>query len=84
MSPSPKEEYVNNVIRQVKFPFDRKDIAKELKSHIEELESYYLEKGIDSDEAQKFAVEEMGNSLEVGNALNQVHKPLFGWLWIAS
>jgi hypothetical protein len=84
MSPSPKDEYVSNVIRQVKFPFDRKDIAKELKSHIEELESYYLEKGIDSDEAQKFAVEEMGNSLEVGNALNQVHKPLFGWLWIAS
>lgn len=84
MSANSKELYVTNVIKHVKFPFDRKEIAKELNSHIEELESFYLETNIGHDEAQKLAVDEMGDSMEIGNALNNVHKPILGWLWIAS
>jgi len=84
MSANSKELFVTNVIRQVKFPFDRKEIAKELNSHIEELESYYLEKNMGNDDAQKLAVDEMGDSTEIGNALNNVHKPILGWLWITS
>ena len=84
MSTNIRAEYINTVVRQVKFPFDRKGIAKELDDHIDELECFYLETRFDGDEAMRRAVNEMGDPLEIGNALNHVHKPILGWLWIIS
>lgn len=84
MSTNSRAEYINTVVSQVKFPFDRKGIAKELDDHIDELECFYLDIRLGEDEAARRAVNEMGDPLEIGKALNHVHKPLLGWLWIVS
>lgn len=84
MSTNSRAEYINTVVGQVKFPFDRKGIAKELDDHIDELECFYLDIRLDEEEAARRAVNEMGDPLEIGKALNQVHKPMLGWLWIVS
>lgn len=82
MSVNSKDDFINCVVKQVKFPFDRKPIAKELEDHIDQLESFFLSTKCSPDEAQRKAVLEMGDPLEVGRSLNDVHKPLLGWLWI--
>jgi len=84
MSTNTRTAYINTVVSQIKFPFDRRSIARELEDHIDELECFYLDIRLDEDEAQRRAVNEMGDPLEIGKALNQEHKPMLGWLWIVS
>jgi len=84
MSIKPKSEFISTVTKQIRFPFDRKVIALELEDHLLELESYYYESTQDIDLAKSKAILEMGDPKEIGKALNQVHKPLWGWVWFTS
>jgi hypothetical protein len=84
MSIKHKSEFIDTVTKQIRFPFDRKNIALELQDHLFELESYYIEMGQTRDLAKTSAILEMGDPKEIGKALNQVHKPFWGWLWFTS
>jgi len=84
MSIKLKSEFISSVTKQIRFPFDRKVIALELEDHLLELESYYFETTQDKDLAKSKAILEMGDPIEIGKALNQVHKPLWGWVWFIS
>ena len=84
MSHKRQNEFIDTITKQIRFPFDRKNIAIELKDHLSELEAYYYEKTHDRQEADRLAILEMGDPKAIGKALNQVHRPLWGWLWLIS
>ena len=79
-----QNEFITTVTKQIFFPFDRKTIAIELQDHLSELEVYFYEKTQDRQEAQRLAILEMGDPLTIGKALNQVHRPIWGYLWLIS
>jgi len=84
MSISTKNDFIQIVTKQVRFPFDRKIIAIELEDHIQELESYFFEEAHDPLLAHERAIQEMGDPIFIGTELNRVHKPFWGWLWLAT
>lgn len=76
-----KEEFLQKVLSYIKLPFDRKEIYNELSNHIEDRANDFIEEGFTSEESIKKAIEVMGDATDVGRELNQMHKPLLGWLW---
>lgn len=69
------KDFLENVCKQIKYKPIREDISKELENHIIERKEFYLEYGVSEDEAEKKAIEQMGNAEEIGKSLNQIHKP---------
>ncbi len=84
MSSNKEENFLQEVVRQINFPFDRKSIYKELSGHIEEAKEEYLDQHLDADEASRCALDDMGDPAEIGKSLNKVHRPIWGWLWMIS
>ena len=77
-------KWCDTATRQVRFFWDRSDIAAELTAHYEDHVKDLERIGFDHDLALERALEAMGDAKEVGRALDRVHKPLLGWLWLAS
>ncbi len=71
-----RKEWIEMVLREIRFAPDRRKIRQELMEHMEDRLEEYM------DEQQVLA--SMGDPTEVGRELNQQHKPWLGWLWMAS
>lgn len=84
MSWQGKEAYLREVLSQVKFSYDHEPIYKELTSHLEERVEEYLSQGYEKEEAEEMALENFGNPVEIGKALNKEHSPLLGWVHFLS
>lgn len=80
--PSPKEKFLNEVTKYIKFEFDRYDIRQELRGHILDKTEYYLELGYDEETAEKMSVDDMGDAREIGIELNKQHNPILGWILV--
>lgn len=78
------ENYIKAVTSHVKFRFDRYDIGQELREHMEDLYEDLLSQDIDEEQAAQLTVDYMGDSEEVGKELNEVHHPLWGWIWLVT
>ena len=76
------DTYIREVTSHVKFPFDRRAIAKELQAHMEDLYEDLLSQDIDEEQAAQLTVDYMGDSEELGKELNEVHHPLWSWIWL--
>ena len=76
-----KEKFLEEVISQVKFKYDRYDIKQELLAHISDKIEFYIEQGLDNDKAEELSVSEMGDAKEIGKELNKQHNPFIGWIW---
>src|SRR5665647_380476 len=77
--------FVNKVVKRVHFFPDRYDIELELSAHIEDSTLFLQEEeGLSQGDAQKRAIERMGNADEIGAALNRQHNPFLGYLWYFS
>ena len=50
-------------------------IAKEVEDHIEDQKQVFMAEGMKEEEAEKAAVEEMGDPVEVGVEMDQIHRP---------
>lgn len=80
--PSPKiDKFLQSVLAQVKFPFDKAAIRSELENHLLDRIQEYLDEGYDEETAARLAVEGMGDPKEIGTELNKQHNPFIGWLW---
>lgn len=92
-----RNEWMEQVLREVRFAPDRRKIRQELAEHMEDRMEEYLEAmgayddadGCpDFDEllekAEVRLMNSMGDPEELGRELNQQHKPWLGWLWMAS
>ena len=69
------EKYVKDILSHVKFKYDHKYIYSEIMEHMEDLYNNLVNEGIDENEAIKLTVEYMGDSEEIGKALNKEHNP---------
>ncbi|QOR34905.1 hypothetical protein IMX26_15805 [Clostridium sp. 'deep sea'] len=78
---SNKNKYLQQVLKQIKFPFDKPAIEQEISCHIEDKIDFYLELGHKRLEAEKLALNEMGDATFIGKELNKQHNPLLGWAW---
>ena len=79
-----KNDYLNIVEKQIKYSFDHKTIRRELENHIEDTIEELLRDGHTQEEAEKFAVEMMGDPIETGKQLNKVHSPLLGYILLTT
>ncbi|EAC2632753.1 FtsW/RodA/SpoVE family cell cycle protein [Listeria monocytogenes] len=83
MSSAIFEEYLGKVIAKVKSKQAHSMIKKELSSHLEELSHSFQKRGLSIEDADKKAMQEMGDPSAVGKNMNQLHKPRMDWLLIA-
>lgn len=79
-----RQEYLKSVRKEIHYIFDRGAVERELSQHIEESIEELHEEGLTWEEAEIQAVNQMGSAKEVGQMLNQVHKPVLGYLWMLS
>lgn len=73
------KSFLNKVCEEIKYKPARKGISEELELHIQEIKEDFINKGINSDEAEEKAVSQMGIAEEIGKKLNKVHRPKFDW-----
>ncbi|EAG1710229.1 FtsW/RodA/SpoVE family cell cycle protein [Listeria monocytogenes] len=83
MSSAIFEEYLGKVIAKVKSKQAHSMIKKELSNHLEELSHSFQKRGLSLKDADKKAMQEMGDPSAVGKNMNQLHKPRMDWLLIA-
>ena len=67
------KNFLDKVCGEIKYRPVRKGICEELKSHIQEIEEEYTNKGIPENEAEEKAVLQMGAPEEIGKKLNKIH-----------
>ncbi|MGM0845010.1 MAG: FtsW/RodA/SpoVE family cell cycle protein [Bacillota bacterium] len=82
MSSSKFEEYLSKVISKVKSKEAHSMIKKELSNHMEELSQSFQERGLSVKDADKKAMQEMGDPSTVGKNMNHLHKPRMDWLLV--
>jgi hypothetical protein len=68
----------------IKFKPDRQSVTDELYAHMEDKYDALIAKGYDIRSAERETIAAMGDPVEVGKALNSVHKPWLGRLWVAT
>ena len=79
-----KEEYLKTVRKQILYVFERDSIGQELSQHLDDSIEDLIENGYEREEAERIAVEQMGDPIETGKMLNQEHHPVLGYLYLAS
>lgn len=77
------DEYIEKLISQIRCKKARESIADEIRNHLEEQYECNKENGMTDTEAEKNAVLDMGDPVEVGISLDRVHKPRVAWNVIA-
>ena len=81
---SVSNSYIKQVLKQVKFIVDHRSIKRELKSHIQDLIDEHQWRDLSENELNLKILEEMGDPIDLGQSLNQVHKPILGYIWVVS
>ncbi len=77
-------DYINEILSYVKYPFVHSAIKKEFSSHMDEKMDYYLEQGNNLDESSHLTIRDMGDAKEIGTALNKQHNPFWSWIHLVT
>ncbi|AOY74574.1 FtsW/RodA/SpoVE family cell cycle protein [Clostridium formicaceticum] len=72
-------DFLAGVCEQIKYKKICGDIVEELQGHIYELMDRYIEDGMKEDEAAQKSIEQMGDPILIGKALNKTHRPKTEW-----
>ena len=73
------ETYLEKLLSQIRCKKARPYIAEEIRDHIESQIADNLSEGMAYEEAEKNAVTDMGDPVEVGISLDRIHKPKIAW-----
>ncbi len=73
------ETYLEKLLSQIRCKKARPYIAEEIRDHIESQMEDNLSAGMSYEEAEKNAVTDMGDPVEVGISLDRIHKPKIAW-----
>lgn len=73
------EKYLEKLLSQIRCKKARPYIAEEIRSHIESQIEDNISSGMAYEEAEKNAVADMGDPVEVGISLDKIHKPQIAW-----
>ncbi len=68
----------------IRFKPDREAVKQELYWHMTDKYDDLKASGMTDEEAEMITVNAMGDVHEVGKALDSIHKPYLGWIWVAS
>ena len=79
MDRSSREEFIEAVCAQVRFTPARKQIAAELRAHLEDRAAMLEERGFPPGDAAARAAASMGDPAEIGAALDKEHSSFWGW-----
>lgn len=77
------EEYLKNLLDQIRCKKAHAAIREELESHISDQIEDNMEAGMTREEAEKAAVCDMGDPVTTGISLDQIHRPKMAWQMIA-
>jgi len=78
------EDFLEKVCEQIQYRGAHTEIKEELKAHIEDHAQSLIDCGWDNRSAISKAIESMGDPIQIGKALNKIHKPYIGWLVAAT
>lgn len=73
------EQYLEELLSQIRCKKARPYIADEIKGHIECQIDENMTMGMSYEEAEKAAVKDMGDPVETGVSLDRIHKPQVAW-----
>lgn len=76
------EEYMASLTEQIHDKRAKQLVVQEIENHITEQAEVYETEGMSHAAAIKEAVRQMGNPVETGIALNQIHKPKMPWMML--
>ena len=71
--------YLDTVQEQIRWKRARPVVVRELEQHLTDQRAAFVEEGNTSEEAERLAVEEMGDPVSVGMELDRVHRPKPQW-----
>ena len=74
-----REEYLRTLTEQIRCKMVRGTIKKEINNHIEDQKAVFVSKGMDETAAEKAAIEEMGDPVEIGLEMDKIHRPTMAW-----
>lgn len=77
-------EWVSAAVSYIPFKGDRDEVSAELRAHFEDHRDALIASGLDRQNAERRALEAMGDPDETGRMLRKVHRPWLGLLWILS
>ncbi len=73
------EKYIYSVCDQIEYEKIHGYISDELCAHIEDQKQEYIDNGLAIDAAERKAVADMGDPIEVGKELNRIHRIRHPW-----
>lgn len=79
LSSAEMQAYVDTVCDQIRWKQTRKAVAEELTDHLLLQKEAFLTEGLSEEEAETRTVEEMGDGIAVGLALDRTHRPKPQW-----
>lgn len=77
------EAYLEKLLSQIRCKKARPYISDEIRSHIESQMEDNISAGMTYEEAEKKAVADMGDPVEVGISLDKIHRPQIAWNLLA-
>ncbi|MCM3619770.1 FtsW/RodA/SpoVE family cell cycle protein [Sutcliffiella horikoshii] len=77
-----KFHYLQSVTQWISSKEAKDLVEKELQYHIQKKIKELEEKGFTKQDAERKAIDEMGNPVTVGKRFNQLYKPMFDWVTI--
>ena len=76
------EEYLNTLTEQIRCKQAREAVREEIEGHINDQIEECLQEGMTKEEAEIYAVKQMGDPVETGVSLDRVHRPKVAWSMI--
>jgi len=77
------EDYINTLTEQIRYKKAREGVKAEITGHILDQTEAYEQNGMEHDAAIEKAVQEMGDPVAAGVALDRIHRPQFDWQMLA-
>lgn len=77
--PETIQAYLEAVREQIRWKRARPVLIRELGQHLEDQRSAFVQEGKSPEEAERLAVEDMGDPVAVGTELDRVHRPRPQW-----
>lgn len=79
-----RNESLDILLSQIKFPFVRSKIRREFYYHISDLKENLVSEGLPKEVAEIEAIQAMGDPVEIGYQLNAIHRPAIEWMYFIS
>ncbi len=77
--PETMRAYLEAVQAQIRWKRARPVLVRELEQHLEDQRDSFLQEGNSPEEAERLAVQDMGDPVTVGTELDRVHRPRPQW-----